>query len=218
MASYNMVLSALILLSGILMVASKRIRSYIAVLQLQSVLLAVNTGLAGMEGIRTHGRVDVLVITVLILVLKVWYIPRTLHRTYAGTEYKVEKDFFLNIPAMVLVCCGIVVFTYFAVTSAASINRPGEGMPLVNSIALVLISLFFIISRKKAIGQIVGLLAIENGIFITAMYASNGMPLIVDLGVFVDLVTAVLILSVMVFRINTAYDSIDTDKMKDLRG
>ena len=218
MASYSIVLSALILLSGFLMVASKRIRSYITILQLQGILLALNTGLAGVEAIRTQGRADVLIIAALIIALKVWYIPHTLHRTYAGTEYKVEKDFFLNIPALVLICCGIVVFTYFAVTAVDAINRSGDGILLVNSIALVLISLFFIISRKKAIGQIVGLLAIENGIFITAMYASEGMPLIVDLGIFVDLVTAVLILSVMVFRINTAFESIDTDKMKDLRG
>ncbi len=218
MASTSIVLSALILLSGFLMVASKRIRSYIVFLQLQGLLLALNTGLAGIEEIRTQGRADVLIIAALIVVLKVWYIPRTLHKTYAGVEYRVEKDFFLNIPALVLVCCGIVVFTYFAVTSVPALNQAGEGILLVNSIALVLIGLFFIISRKKAIGQIVGLLAIENGIFITAMYASNGMPLIVDLGVFADLVTAVLILSVMVFRINTAFESIDTDKMKDLRG
>lgn len=218
MASTSIVLSALILLSGFLMVASKRIRSYIVFLQLQGLLLALNTGLAGIGEIRTQGRADVLIIAALIVVLKVWYIPRTLHKTYAGVEYRVEKDFFLNIPALVLVCCGIVVFTYFAVTSVPALNQAGEGILLVNSIALVLIGLFFIISRKKAIGQIVGLLAIENGIFITAMYASNGMPLIVDLGVFADLVTAVLILSVMVFRINTAFESIDTDKMKDLRG
>jgi hydrogenase-4 component E len=218
MASYSIVLSALILLSGFLLVASKRIRSYIAILQLQGILLALNTGLAGIVEIREHGRIDVLIITLVIIALKVWYIPRALHKTYAGAEYKVEKDFFLNIPALILVCCAIVVFTYFSVSAIDALNQAGEGILLVNSISLVLIGLFFIISRKKAIGQIVGLLAIENGIFITAMYASNGMPFIIDMGVFVDLITAVLILTVMVFRINTAFESIDTDKMKNLRG
>jgi len=218
MASYSYILSVLILLAGFLLVGSKRIRSYILILQLQGALLAINTGLAGIGELQTSGRIDILFIMAVIILLKVWYIPRTLHKTFAAIEYKVEKDFFLNIPALILICCGIVVFMYFAVHAVSALNRNGEGALLVNSLSLVLIGLFFMISRKKAIGQIVGLLAIENGIFITAMYASNGMPFIIDIGIFVDLATAVLILSVMVFRINTAFESIDTDQMKNLRG
>lgn len=218
MAQYSIVLSALILLSGFLLVAGKRIRSYISVLRLQGILLAVNTGIAGILELRANGRADILVISLIIIALKVIYIPRMLHKTYAGIESKVEKDFFLNIPLLILVCCGIVVFTYFSVTAIGSVSGDSTGILLVNSISLVLIGLFFIISRKKAIGQVVGLLAIENGVFITAMYASNGMPFIVDMGVFVDLITAVLILSIMVFKINTAFESIDTDKLNNLRG
>jgi hydrogenase-4 component E len=89
---------------------------------------------------------------------------------------------------------------------------------LVDALSAVLIGLVFLISRKKAVGQIVGLLAIENGLFVTALYASDGMPFIVDMGIFIDLVTAVLILGLMVFRIDEAFDSTDTDRMSDLKG
>jgi len=91
-------------------------------------------------------------------------------------------------------------------------------MRVVNSVSLILIGLFFMISRKKAIGQIVGFLVIENGIFVTAMFATQGMPFIVDMGMFVDLLSAVMILGIMVFKINEKFDSIDINKLKNLRG
>ena len=218
MEQYSIVLSSLILLSAFVLVASKRIHSYIGAFRTQAVLIALNTGLIGIREVRSTGRVDILVVFLLLVALKVFYIPRVLHRTYAAVEYKVEKDFLLNIPTLVLLCCAIVVFTYATIRSIVTVASGSADILLVNSISIVLIGLFFIISRKKAIGQIVGLLSIENGLFVTAMYASNGMPFIVDMGIFIDLVTAVLILGVMVHRISAAFESIDTDRMSDLRG
>ena len=89
---------------------------------------------------------------------------------------------------------------------------------VVNSVSLILIGLFFMISRKKAIGQIVGFLEIENGIFVTAMFATRGMPFIVDMGMFIDLLTAVMILGIMVFKINEKFKSVDINNLKNLRG
>ncbi len=91
-------------------------------------------------------------------------------------------------------------------------------MQVVNSISVILIGLFFMISRKMALGQIIGFLEIENGLFITAMFATEGMPLIVDMGIFIDLITAVLVMGVMVFRINEEFDSIDIQKLNNLKG
>lgn len=218
MEQYSIILSTFILLTAFVLVAGKRIRSYINALRLQGILIALSTGLIGIEEIRRTGRFDVLAVGLIIVALKVVYIPRMLHRTYAGVEYKVEKDFSLNIPLMILICCGIVVFNTFTFTAAKVFASASQAVLVINAISVVLIGLFFIISRKKAIGQIVGLLVIENGLFVTAMYASNGMPFIVDMGIFIDLVTAVLILGIMVFKINTAFESIDTDQMNNLKG
>jgi hydrogenase-4 component E len=218
MEQYSIILSTFILLTAFVLVAGKRIRSYINALRLQGILIALNTGLIGIEEIRRTGRFDVLAVGLIIVALKVVYIPRMLHRTYAGVEYKVEKDFSLNIPLMILICCGIVVFNYFTFTAAKVFASASQAVLVINAISVVLIGLFFIISRKKAIGQIVGLLVIENGLFVTAMYASNGMPFIVDMGIFIDLITAVIIMGIMVFKINTAFESIDTDQMNNLKG
>ena len=91
-------------------------------------------------------------------------------------------------------------------------------MQMVNSISIILIGLLFMISRKKAIGQIIGFLVIENGLFVTAMFVTNGMPFVVDMGILIDLLTAVIIMGVMVFRINDKFDSINIDKLRNLKG
>lgn len=212
------VLSILILLSSFILMANKRIRSYIKTLRLQSLLIALAAGVAGMKGWREEGAVDVLAVCVLIVVLKVIYIPNLLSKTYRNVEYRAEKDFILNIPILVVICCGIVVFSYFTISAVDGLNEGRITMQLVNSISVILIGLFFMISRKKAIGQIVGFLVIENGLFVTAMFATDGMPFMIDLGIFVDMLTAVMIMGVMVFRINEKFESINIDKLNRLKG
>ncbi len=212
------VLSILILLSSFILMANKRIRSYIKTFRLQSLLIALAAGMVGVNGLREEGAFDVLVVCVLIVVLKVIYIPNLLSKTYQNVEYKAEKDFILNIPILVVICCGIVVFSYFTISAVDGLNEGRITMQLVNSISVILIGLFFMISRKKAIGQIVGFLVIENGLFVTAMFATDGMPFMIDLGIFVDMLTAVMIMGVMVFRINEKFESINIDKLNRLKG
>jgi hydrogenase-4 component E len=141
-----------------------------------------------------------------------------LKKTYAKVAYRVEKDFFLNIPLLIIICCFIVVFCYYVLSETAGINTGIINNQMVNSVSLILIGLFFMISRKKAIGQIVGFLVIENGIFVTALFAIQGMPFIVDIGILMDILVAVIIMGMMVFRIDEKFGSINVDKIKDLRG
>lgn len=211
-------LSLLILFSSIVLMSNKRIRTYIDTFRLQSFLIALAAGLVGITSFLEEGYYDALVVCIIIFVVKVIIIPRLLHKTYANVEYKVEKDFFLNIPILILGCCALVIFSYFSVSNIEGINAGQVNVQVVNSISLVLIGMFFMISRRKAIGQIVGFLEIENGLFVTALFVTKGMPFIVDIGILIDLITAVLIMGVMVFKINEKFDSIDINKLKNLRG
>jgi hydrogenase-4 component E len=211
-------LSVMILLSSFVLMANKRIKSYIKTFRIQSLLIALAAGIMGVQSILNEGRIDVLVVCFIIVVLKVIYVPNLLNRTYKGVAYKVEKDFIWNIPILILVCCGLVVFIYFSISAIDGIEWGLNNIQIVNSVSVVLIGLFFMISRKKAIGQIIGFLVLENGIFITAMFATDGMPFIVDLGVFIDMLTAVMIMGVMVYRISDKFDTINIDKLNKLKG
>lgn len=212
------ILSLLILLSSFALMANKKSKSYIKSFRIQSLLIAIAAGMMGIKTIIEEGRFDVMVVCLLIIILKVIYIPNILNKTYTKAKYQVEKDFILNIPILILVCCGLVVFSYFSLSTIDGINDGMINVQVVDSISVILIGLFFMISRRKAIGQIIGLLVIENGLFVTAMFSTQGMPFIVDIGIFVDMLTAVMILGIMVFKINEEFESINIDKLNKLKG
>lgn len=218
MENYLDILSVLILFSSFVLVSHKRTKSYIKTFRLQSVLIAITAGIMGVGSFLKEGKYDILVVCLIIIALKVIFIPKLLHKTYDNVEYKVEKDFFFNIPMLILICCGLVVFAYFSVSNITSLSEGHVNLQVVNSFSLVLIGFFFMISRKWAIGQIIGYLVIENGIFVTAMFSTHGIPFIVDIGIFIDMITAVLIMGIMVIQINDKFESIDINKLKDLKG
>ncbi len=212
------ILSFMVLLTSFALIANKRIKSYIRTFRIQSFFIALTAGTMGLEGLSTSEGIDLFIVCALIVALKVVYIPRLLNKTFGKVEYRVEKGFFLNIPLHVLISCGLVVFTYFTLSTVEGINKGSYFSYIVNSVSVVLIGLFFMVSRKKAIGQIVGFLVVENGLFVTAMFATHGMPIVVDLGIFIDLITAVLVMGVMVFRINETFETTDINKLNKLRG
>jgi len=218
MSDFLNTLSTLILLSTVILMACKRTKSYIKTFRLQSGLIALAAGITGVESLLEDGEIGLLVVCLITIILKVVLIPNALDKTEAKVEYKVEKDFILNIPILVIFCCALIVFTYFSISNIEGLNEGSSKMQLVYSISIILIGLFFMISRKRAIGQIIGVLVIENGLFATAMFVTNGMPFVVDMGIFIDLLTAVIIMGLMVFKINEKFDSINIDKLRNLKG
>ncbi len=218
MDNYLHFLSIAILISGFILVAGKRVDSYIKTFRLQSVLLAIVAVLIGIHNIYLYGDWEIMAVGLITVAIKVLYIPYLLKKTILKVEYKVEKDFFLNIPISILICSALVILAYFTITHIEDFQNGYLNIYLANALAVVLIGLFFMISRKKAIGQIIGFLVIENGLFTAAVLSTEGMPMIVELGIFFDLLTAVLIMGILVFRINENFETIDLDKLKNLRG
>lgn len=218
MSNFSSTLSTLILLSAVLLMACKQTKSYIKSFRLQSFLIALAAGIMGTENMLSDGHIELLIVCLLTLLLKVILIPNILIKTEAKVDYKVEKDFILNIPILVIICCALIVFIYASLSNIEGLNEGHVNMYLVNSISIILIGLLFMISRKRAIGQIIGFLVIENGLFVTAMFVTNGMPFVVDMGILIDLLTAVIIMGIMVFKINDKFDSINIDKLKNLKG
>ncbi len=212
-------LSILILISSFVLIANKRQNSYISTFRLQSILLASVSLLVSIRSMIVHKKFDeVIIIFSLIVLFKVILIPIVLKRTSQKVEYSVEKDFFINIPISMLICCGLVVLSWYVIYSIEGIINLDTKNYLIYSMSVVMLGLFFMISRKKAIGQIVGFLVIENGMFLAAMLTTEGMPMFVELGLFFDLLTAFLIMGIFVFKINDTFDSIDINKLKNLKG
>src|SRR3989339_2029250 len=141
MENYVNILSLLILFSSFMLMSNKRLKSYIKTFQFQSVLIAIASLILGIESIYQEGHFDILIICIIIIILKVIYIPNLLTKTYANVEYKVEKDFFLNIPILILVCCGLVLFSYFSISTIDGINEGKINIQIINSVSLILIGI-----------------------------------------------------------------------------
>ena len=74
------------------------------------------------------------------------------------------------------------------------------------------------INRRKALTQVLALLSLENGLFLAAISLTYGMPLIVELGIFFDVLVAVMILAILVYRIRETFDSMDVSRLSRLKG
>jgi len=113
-----------------------------------------------------------------------------------------------------LLCGGMVILADSvaqSILSGQQADAPAVSRILSVSIAMMLIGLFIMMTRKKAVTQIVGLLTMENGVFLSGLSITYGMPFIVEAGIFFDILVAVLILGVFIFRINKSFESINID-------
>jgi hydrogenase-4 component E len=210
------IFAAAILVTAFLIVSSRSLVFYIRLFALQSFFLGVVAFLV----VVGYGETHILIAAVLTIAIKAIAIPVVLTRVIERIHVRKEIRFSISITASLLLCGGIVIL---ADSVAQSILRsPHAEASAVSrvlsvSIAMMLIGLFIMMTRRKALTQIVGLLTMENGVFLSGLSITYGMPLIVEMGIFFDILVAVLILGVFVFRINKTFESISIDSLRSLR-
>jgi hydrogenase-4 component E len=206
-------LAALVLLTAFLIVATGRIRTLVRVFALQSLAL----GLLAAAVAYSTGYWHIYVVAALTILLKAVVIPRIIDRVMDRIQVANDVEPSVRTPSSLLVSGGLAILAYYVAEPLIQRGGTITAGALALSLAVVLIGLFVMISRKKAITQVIGLLVMENGLFMAALSLSYGMPLIVELGVFFDVMVAVLIMGVFVFRINRTFDTLDTSFLRRLR-
>jgi len=208
--------AAAILVTAFLIVSSRSLVFYIRLFALQSIFL----GGVALLVVVGYGETHILIAAFLTIAIKAIAIPVVLGRIIERIEVRKEVDFSVNITASLLICGGIVILAD-SVAQTVLGSRHGDASAVSRvlsvSIAMMLIGLFIMMTRKKALTQIIGLLTIENGVFLSGLSMTYGMPLIVEVGIFFDILVAVLILGVFVFRINKTFESINIDELRSLR-
>jgi hydrogenase-4 component E len=210
------IFAAAILVTAFLVVSSRSLVFYIRLFALQSFFL----GVVALLVVLGYGETHILIAAVLTIAIKAIAIPVVLSRVIERIHVRKEVDFSINIPASLLLCGGMVILAdsvAHSILDAQGADAPAVSRVLSVSIAMMLIGLFIMMTRKKAITQIVGLLTMENGVFLSGLSITYGMPLIVEVGIFFDILVAVLILGVFIFRINKTFESISIDFLRSLR-
>ncbi|MDD1746428.1 MAG: hydrogenase [Methanomassiliicoccales archaeon] len=206
-------LAALVLLTAFLIVATGRMRTLVRVFALQSLAL----GLLAAAVAYSTGYWHIYIVAALTILLKALVIPRIIDRVMDRIQVANDVEPSVRTPSSLLIAGGLAILAYYVAEPLIQSGETITAGALALSLAVVLIGLFVMISRKKAITQVIGLLVMENGLFMAALSLSYGMPLIVELGVFFDIMVAVLIMGVFVFRINRTFDTLDTSFLRRLR-
>jgi hydrogenase-4 component E len=205
--------SSLALLLGLLLLWRRHAPAYVNAFAGQSWALA---GVMVAVAYFGHDR-DLYWIAGLVLALKGVLMPWLLRRLVRRFPGGQERDPYVNT-ATSLVVGGLLVLTAYAITRplvGATQLPTRAGMPL--AMGLVLVSLFVLVSRKKAITQVVGFLMLENGVTLLAVLGTYGIPLIVELGVFLDALLGFLVMQIFVYQIHETFESVDTEQLSNLR-
>jgi len=197
----------------LLIAAAKRTSTCIALFSLQSLVLTAQ--IIAMS--RMHHSTEGFVIAVMVLTVKVVAIPYALYRIVE--ELKAPRDVSSSTSSSqsVFIVAGLILLSFFAVRPYAGVLGGDQAM-LAASVALVLTGGFLMISRKKALMQVVGLLVLDNGIFLAALTTTFGMPLVIEIGIVFDLLMGVFLMGLFVFRIRDTFNHVDVSKLRRLRG
>jgi hydrogenase-4 component E len=206
-------LAAMLLLVAFAMLAQRRILSLINLFAWQGALLALSTFIVAYSTDQHHLYYS----AGLTLLLKVMLLPWLLHRLIRKLNVRWDVETLINIPATMLVGIALVIFAF---NLAAPISHLAEGVTrgLIGiALASVLLSLLMMLTRRKAVSQVVAFLSLENGLFFAATSATQGMPLVVELGIALDVLVATFIFGIFFFQIRETFDSLDITHMEKLK-
>jgi hydrogenase-4 component E len=205
--------SSLVLIFGLILLWRRGVTAYVTAFAWQSIVLSALTVIVAYFG-DDH---ELYWVAAALYLLKVLIIPRLLRRMERRFAEGRELEPYVNT-ATSLVVAGLLVLFGYAITRplvALSQLPTRAGMPL--AMGLVLVSLFVVISRKKALTQVVGFLMLENGITLLAVLGTYGIPLIVELGVFLDVLMGFLVMQIFIYQIHETFESIDVEQLNRLK-
>jgi hydrogenase-4 component E len=206
-------LGAVLLMLAFAMLSQRRVLSLVHLFTMQGAILVVATAVVGYATHQPH----LFVSAALTLALKVVLIPIMLHRVIQRLEVRWDTEPLINIPTTMLIGILLVIFAFNLGLPIARFSSTIARGTLGIALACVLLSFMMMITRTKAIPQVVGFLSMENGLFFAATSATYGMPMVVELGIALDVLIGVLILGVFMFQIREQFDSLDIRNLERLK-
>ncbi len=206
-------LGAVLLMLAFAMISQRRIVLLIQLFSTQGAVLAVATAVVGYVTDQHHLYLS----AILTFALKVLLIPFLLRRVIDRLGIRADVETLINIPTIMLIGIGIVIFAFNLAKPISQLSSIVASGTLGIALACVLLSFLMMITRTKAVPQVIGFLAMENGLFFAATSATYGMPMVVELGIALDVLIGVLILGVFMFQIREQFDSLDIRHLEKLK-
>ena len=205
-------LTILLLLTALLLLRVSNLRTAVSILLAQSVMVTVACLMLGWN----TGEIHMYVAALLTVLIKSGLIPYALFRVVKILRHEREANPILGPNYSSLAAAMLIFLAYWL------IDRQLPGVvsrdALAASVSLTLIGLLIIITRRQAVMQIVGLITMENGLYLLGLSVTRGLPLIIELGIFLDVLVAVVVLVILTYRLKLSFMTTDTSALKKLRG
>ena len=206
-------LAALLLLISFAMLSQRRILTLIHLFAWQGAALAASTLIVAYSTGQTHLYFS----AALTVALKVVLIPWVLHRLIDRLNVRWDVETLIIIPTTMLIGIALAIFAFALATPISQLANTITRSTLGIALASVLLSFLMMIVRRKAVPQVIGFLSMENGLFFAATSATYGMPLVVELGIALDVLVGTFVFGIFFFHIRETFDSLDIRNMEKLR-
>ena len=212
-AKLSVIGSSAVLILGFVLLWRRRSNAHIGAFCAQTVALAAT--IAVVAYFTRDGQLYA--VAAILVLLKGMAIPLLLRRMDRQFGAQRELEPYVNTATSLLVGGLLVLLAYVITRPLVMLSQlpTRAGMPL--AMGVIFVSLFVVISRKKALTQVIGFLVLENGIALLAVLGTYGIPLILELGVFLDALMGFLVMQIFVYQIHETFESIDVDQLKGLR-
>jgi hydrogenase-4 component E len=207
------VFAAALLLLSFAMLAQRRILSLIDLFAAQGFVLSLSTAFVAWATGQTHLYWS----AGLTFLLKVLLLPWILHRLIRRLNVKWDVETLINIPTTMLVGLVLVILAFNLAQPVSELAGTVTRGTLGIALATLLLAFLMMITRSKAVPQVIGFLAMENSLFFAATAATYGMPMVVELGIALDVLVGVVILGVFFFQIRERFDSLDIHHLEKLK-
>lgn len=213
MSAWTDVIFVFLILTTFGLLGSSRLASCIRICALQGVA----TGLLGLVG-GSGFSVRVTAISLAVIGLKGFAFPRLLSRALRESNTSREVQPFVGYVPSLLVGVVILGAAFWAESRLPPLAHVASRLVVPVAFALLMAGLFLIVARKTAVNQVLGYLVLENGIYTFGFGVVRDIPVLVELGVLMDVFVAVFVMGIAIYRINRAFDHIDSDQLTLLKG
>jgi hydrogenase-4 component E len=201
-----------LVLTGFVLLGSSRLLRHIRLVAAQGVLLALLTLATHQHAVSAR----VLVLAVAIAVLKGAVFPWLLTQVLARADVRREVEPFVSYNLSLLIGALTLPVAFWLSARLPLATPPISSLTVPTAFFTTLIGLFVIVSRRKALTQVLGYLVLENGIYVFGVGLAGDMPMVVELGVLLDVFVAVFVMGIAIFHINREFDHIDADQLAAL--
>ena len=206
--------TVLLFLTNLVMLGSSELGGCIRVAAIQGILLGLFTLIARADALTLR----LVLLGVVSMGLKGFVFPFLLSRDIREANVRREVEPFVGYAASIVIGLAMLAVSMWIAARFPVLSPASSSFVIPVALATVFTGLFLVVSRRKALTQVIGYLVFENGIYMFGVFAAGEIPLLVELGVLLDVFVAVFVMGIAINRINREFDHIDTDQLSSLKG